>query len=288
LVVMYNVTQVWNKQACVLELKEEEQRMASRFLGVSFALCLINLGVCGCAGQRQNMSTRLRYNAIEREIKVDGDVSDWSGIKGNVVEGREHLWIGQDLIAEKWKGNEDQSFSWKAAWFKNALYFLVEVTDDNFQSCIREFSWLNDSIEIQLDPRNLEGPRIEGADQDTPLEQRIGKKLRGYEMHFVPCAPSKVYLDDTKAVYRLENSQNSMFAREWDGQIEARPKENGYLLEIGFAVPGLRLKNGMIMGLDVTHNDDDGNGRKSLMTWTGRQVPFWITMDYFGKMKLVK
>ena len=107
-------------------------------------------------------------------------------------------------------------------------------------------------------------------------------------MHFLPCSPPRVYLDDTKAVYRLENAQTEMFFRQWDGQIKTRQTDKGYLLEIGFTVPDLKLKPGMVVGLDVAVGDDDGNQRKSLMTWTGKQVAFWITMDYFGKMKLVK
>ena len=247
-------------------------------------LFLLVLGACGC-----NMEGRhLRYHAVKRQIEVDGDASDWMDAKGNVVQGSDHLWFGQGLIPEKWQGNEDHSFCWKAAWFDNKLYFLIEVTDDNLQPCIRECSWLNDCVEILLDYKNREGQRIEGVVTSTPLEERLGKNLRGYELHFLPCSPPRIYISDVKAIYRLENAQNEMFYNEWDGQAEIKQTNIGYVMEVGFRVPGLELKPDMVMGVDVAVGDDDGNERKSLMLWTGKQVDFWITMDNYGKMILVE
>jgi hypothetical protein len=48
----------------------------------------------------------------------------------------------------------------------------------------------------------------------------------------------------------------------------------------------------MVFERKVTVGDDDGNGRKSLLLWTrkwtGKQVDFWITMDYYRQMTLVE
>jgi len=253
--------------------------------------CLVLLGLFGCSSDEQTSTEpRLRYDTVKKNINVDGDPSDWIGIEQNNVQGPELLWVDakEGLPAKNWKGNDDLSFCWRSAWYNDKIYFLVEVTDNNPQSCIREYSWLNDCVEIQFDPRNRGGERIESVSADTPIQDRIGKKINGYEMHFLPCSPPRVYLDDTKTVYRLENYQNDIFVNEWAGEIKTRKTANGYLLEIGFRVPGLNLKPGMRMGLDVAVGDDDGNGRKSLMLWTGKQVPFWITMDYYGKLKLTQ
>jgi hypothetical protein len=249
--------------------------------------CYIIYALSGCILHHQAVDSCLQYNAVKREIKVDGDSGEWEGIKRNIVQGVSHLWINEELPREKWEGNRDLSFSWSGAWYGNKFYFLIEVNDNNLQPCIREFSWLNDCVEIQFDPRNLKGERITGVSVDTPIPDRIGKKINGYEMHFLPCDPPKVYLDDTQEVYRLENEQTQIFYEQWDGEIKRKLTEKGYVLEIGFSVPDLQLRPTMIVGLDVAVGDDDGNERKSLMLWTGKQVPFWITMDYFGKMILV-
>ena len=248
------------------------------------------MGIAGCSTEPSIMDKCLRFDAVEKKISVDGDTNDWIGIQQNIVQGSGHLWIDakSGLARENWKGNDDLSFCWRSTWYNDKIYFLIEVTDDNSQPCIREYSWLNDSVEIQFDPRNLEGERIKGIELTTPLQERIGHQIRGYEMHFLPCAEPKVFLDDTKTVYRLENFQNDLFLNEWNGEIEASQSAKGYFIEIGFQVPGLKLKPGMVMGLDVAVGDDDGNKRKSLMLWTGKQIPFWITMDYYGKMTLTK
>jgi hypothetical protein len=225
-------------------------------------------------------------SAPQTQIRVDGDAGDWAGIKETVVRGADHLWIGQGMERENWDGNEDLSFGWKTAWHDEKLYFLIRVTDDNVQPCIREYSWLNDCVEIYLDVHNQVGPRIEGAGVSTPIEERAGKKLNGYEMHFLPCG--RVYLDDTLTTYRLENAQNEMFVRDWEGQFEVATTEDGYVMEIGMKVPGAMLKAGRVMGVDVGVCDDDGKGREGLMLWHSGQVDFWITMDYFGKIILTK
>ena len=249
------------------------------------------LGITGCIAGKTAGDKPLSYDAVRRNIIVDGDASDWEGIKGNAVRGEKQLWIAEKelLIRKSWHGNEDHSFNWRSAWDGNRFYFLVEVTDDHVQPGPAEpFSWLNECVEIQIDPKNQEGQRITGVVAATPVEERIGKPINGYEMHFLFDSPPKVYLDDTKAVYRIEDDQNAMFADKWDGQIKARKTDKGYLLEIGFSVPGLKLKPGKVVGVELAVGDNDGASRKSLMTWTGKQVEFWITMDHFGKMTLVK
>jgi len=226
--------------------------------------------------------------AVERQITVDGDPADWTGVKENRVQGFDHLWFGQGMTPEKWHGNEELSFSWRSAWFGNRLYFLVEVSDNRLSSCVQEYSWLNDCVEIHLDYLNRGDPRVEGVDVNTPVERRLGKKLRGCETHFLFCSPPRVYLNDVAWVYRLENDQNAAFARDWKGQVQMGWTSTGYLMEIGLSIPGMTLRPGTVMGIDVAVGDDDGQGRKSLMLWTGSKGDFWITMDNFGKMKLIQ
>ena len=107
-------------------------------------------------------------------------------------------------------------------------------------------------------------------------------------MHFLPCDPPRIFLDDTVSTYRTENPQNEMFYNEWDGEIKVIRASRGYIMEIGLSVPDKRLEPGMVMGVDVAVCDDDGSGRKSLMLWKSGQVDFWITMDHFGKIMLTR
>lgn len=221
-----------------------------------------------------------------QEINVDGDISDWKNIPAIIVDEKEHLWYGEGLPKGVWKGEDDLSYSWKQAWSNGKLYFLFEVKDDTLSNFDQEYAWLNDCIEIYLDPHNLGGERITGIGTEETLENRIGKEMRGYEMQFLPSRPPKVFVDDSKGIYFTEADQNTIFEEEWDGEVFTKKTEVGYLMEIAFTVPGVDFKSGQEMGMDVGICDDDGNGRKSLMLWSGYKGEFWLTMDNFMKMTL--
>jgi len=223
-----------------------------------------------------------RYAVKRRAITIDGNASDWEGIPAEKVAGPGHLWFGQGMTRWKWRGDEDLSFSWRAAWNGGKLYFLFDVTDDKLIDPPRQpNSFLNDCIEILLDPGNRGGRRF--------LEEGGKKVLRGYEMHFLPSSPPLVFLDDALSpMYPISAPQNDLFAGKWRGEIAVKKREGGYVVELGFSVPGMKLVAGKEFGLDLDVCDDDGGGRKALQLWSGLQVEFWITMDHYGKAVLVE
>lgn len=221
------------------------------------------------------------YDVVERPIAVDADVSDWQGVAAVSVKGAEHLWFGQGMTPDKWKGNADHSYQWRAAWSGNRLYFLFEVSDDRVVDPAQQpNSFLNDCIEIMIDPQNRGGARFEEAD---------GKKtLHGYEMHFLPSTGQPVFVDDALSpMYPMSSPQNGLFREKWDGQTAVRKTQTGYIMEIAFSIPGVQLKPGLVLGLDTDTCDDDGQGRKSLQIWASGQVEFWLNMDRYGKVRLV-
>jgi hypothetical protein len=226
------------------------------------------------------------YPVRRAMIQIDGNTVDWASITPNTVRGKDHLWTDESLPAESWNGNEDLSFAWRVAWEGQKIFFLFEVRDDVISDFSQEFTWMNDCIEIHMDPENREGGRIEGIDENSPLEGRLGRKSYGYEMHFMPDQPPRVYLDDTKTVFYTDSLQNEVFRDDWEGEAVTVYTDQGYLMEIGFRVPAVVLESGKILGMDFAVCDDDGNGRENLMVWSGYEGPFWITMDYFNKMVL--
>jgi len=222
------------------------------------------------------------YDAVNRKITVDGNVGDWKGIKKAVVKGEDHLWFGQGMTREKWGGDKDLSYTWRATWSGDKLYFLFEVNDDKLiDPAGQPNSYLNDCIEILLDHKNRGGKRY---------VERDGKKtLRGYEMHFLPSSPHLVFLDDALSpLYPMNKPQNATFKKDWAGEVKAKKMPTGYVMEIGLSVPGVKLGEGTVMGIDTDVCDDDGKGRKALQIWTGKQVEFWVTMEHYGKLRLVE
>ena len=105
-------------------------------------------------------------------------------------------------------------------------------------------------------------------------------------MHFLPGDPPKVFFDDTENIYFTDSAQTEAFKEQWSGEIAVQETENGYRIEVGFAIPNFYAQAGQKMGVEIAVCDDDGEGRKSLMTWSGYQGPFWITMDNFKHVVL--
>jgi hypothetical protein len=62
--------------------------------------------------------------------------------------------------------------------------------------------------------------------------------------------------------------------------------ESGSILELGFSIPETSLQKGTALGIEIAVCDDDGNSRKSLLTWTGIQNDYWVKMDKYGKLIL--
>lgn len=107
----------------------------------------------------------------------------------------------------------------------------------------------------------------------------------GYEMHFLPADRPLVFLDHPDR-YATGRPHNGEFAKAWQGEVKTRRTADGYVLEVGFSVPSVVLEPGKTLGIEIGVCDDDGDGRKSIMMWTGTKGDFWITMDGYGKLRL--
>jgi hypothetical protein len=236
-------------------------------------LLIISGIISSCASRQDN-----RYVIHQQAVIVDGIADEWENIQGNTVDKAEQLWIGQGMLAEYWKGKEDLSFHWKACREDNKIYFLFDVNDDVLvEPPGQPNSWLNDCVEIVLDPRNQRGPRF--------IEDEQGKELFGYEMHFMPSSPNHVFVNDALSpLYPVEMAQDSLFKTRWDGEIATSKSQGSYIMEIGFEVPGLSIYPGLEIGIDVVVCDDDGEGRKSLLIWSGVKNEYWLTMDDYPRV----
>jgi len=222
-------------------------------------------------GARVSVSGEPSFRAPEREVKVDGKLDDWDGVEAQSVKGRDSLFRSISMPMEKWRDDRDLSFTWRAAWKGNKLYFLLEVTDDKVLEPTHELSFKNDCIEIFLDHRHQKGLRI-GADRE----------VRGYEIHFLSFKSARVYLND----FKLAEPANEAFSRDWAGEVVLERTDVGYLAEIAFTVPETPLKAGQTMGIELAVCDDDGSGRESQLLWTGKQVKYWRSMDDYGELVL--
>ena len=214
------------------------------------------------------------YFAIEKNIIVDADTSDWNGISSEVVNGKSHLWIGQGMESKNWLGPNDLSFTWRSVWKGNKVYFLFVVTDDKISHFDRPNTWLNDCVEICIDPKLSRGTR-----KDTIAGKTI---LNGYEMHFLPMQPPRAFMLDDASTYFVANPQDFDFKTSWNGEIAVSYTTTGYILELAFSIPLVTLYKSAVIGLEIAVCDDDRASRKNLLTWSGIQNDYWINMDKYG------
>lgn len=226
------------------------------------------------------------YQVVRHPIVVDGVTDDWTGVERNVVSGPDQLWFGQGMTREKWQDDSDLSYRWRAAWSEGRLFFLFEVDDEMVVEAGQEASYLSDCIEIYLDYGNRGGKRVMVMDgREDWFSSCDRRELMGYEMHFLPTNPPRVYLDHTHQ-YAIEKPQTAEFAADWNGEAVVKRTSKGYCMELGFRIPGVELESGKTLGIETGVCDDDGSGREAIMMWTGTKGEFWLTMDEYGKATL--
>lgn len=226
--------------------------------------------------------TAPRCDLPQRQITVDGNLEDWAGVAPIVVRGQEHLWFGQGMTPEKWTDDDDLSYQWRGAWFGTHLYFAIEVTDDRLIESSQAKSFQCDCVEIYLDYNHQRGRRVKVLDgRDDWFAKCDPRELMGYELHFLATDPPRVYLDHADK-YAQDKPHTDRYRREWAGEATLRRTARGYLMEVGFRVPSVELRAGKTLGIEIGVCDDDGQGRESIMMWTGTKGDFWITMDEYG------
>jgi len=259
---------------------------ATLFRKIITGFSLFLLPLVTLAGVHSKAAPRCDFT--QRKIVVDGDLKDWAGIAPNVVRGREHLWFGQGMTPEQWTGDDDLSYQWRGAWFGDQLYFAIEVTDDRLLEPSQASSFFCDCVGIYLDYNNQGGRRVKVLDgREDWFAKCDPRELMGYELHFLPTDPARVYLDHADK-YALDKPQTDRFKRDWNGNAAFRKTARGYVIEVGFRVPGVPLQAGKTMGVEIGVCDDDGKGRESIMMWTGTKSDFWVTMDEYGKATLTE
>jgi tetratricopeptide (TPR) repeat protein len=187
-----------------------------------------------------------------RAPTIDGSVDDvWTGAAAQT--------IGHVAYTPP-SSQADLSADFKTLYDKEALYFLVDVTDDQLVSDSVE-SWLDDGVEIFIDADNSKS-NVYG-DHD-------------YQFHFD-------WDSTAPAVGESHHNQTAgvqyAFAR----------RDGGYRLEakIPWSTLGVTPAPGKRIGLDVQVNDDDDGGdRDSKIMWHAQRDTAWQQPSVFGTGEL--
>ena len=95
-------------------------------------------------------------------------------------------------------------------------------------------SYLCDCVEIYLDPALRGGKRVQVLDGRADWFDKCDpQELMGYELHFLPSDPPRVYLDHTDR-YALDKPHTERFQRTGGQVVDQEHTAVGYVMEIGF------------------------------------------------------
>jgi len=255
------------------------------------------------------------YYATKRvaPIRIDGDLSDWSGVKGFRMDQEKYFFVGQGMSSSKWKGPQDLSATFKVQWDEQYVYIAVEVTDDNVTEPHGSLaagsdtgSWDDDGVEVMLDNDGCEMARYYIGD------------LMHHEFHFVYSATHPFVFDnfwkpapgEPAPEFKLPDGTSEPLAypceviaknditlrfsqAPYHGEFAFKRAAKGYNLELRMALPGARMvaiqDGGHPIGFDIAINDnDDGKGPlKQQLHWSGINGMFWRNCRFFGTLVLI-
>ncbi|MBM4025475.1 MAG: hypothetical protein FJ280_08710 [Planctomycetes bacterium] len=188
----------------------------------------------------------------DRPPVVDGQVDEvWKGVAAQI--------LGHVVYAPI-SSEADLAARFKTIYDDEALYFLVEVTDDRLVSDSAEY-WLDDGVEIFIAADNNKADVY--SDRD-------------YQFHFDWDSTAPAFGESR---HNQTNGVQYAFART----------DTGYRLEakLPWATLGTRPAVGKKIGLDVhVNDDDDGGDRDTKIMWFGRRDIAWQQPSAFGTGEL--
>jgi hypothetical protein len=159
----------------------------------------------------------------------------------------------------------DCSGAWRALWNWEALYVLVEVTDDSLtnDSGGGDNKWNDDSVEIYVDGDNSKGT---SASSDQNAHQ--------YTFRW-----NNEELETPSAIH---HGAPSLVGVEY----ACKTTDEGYMLEVKLpwmSIMGEAATPGQLIGLDVWINDDDDGGdRDSQVSWYSTDGNGWQDPSVWG------
>ncbi len=183
------------------------------------------------------------------------DEKGWSALPSQAIE---H--VDYDAPASP----EDLSASFRTAWDKEALYLLVDVTDDKAIDDSTEF-WRDDTVEVFIDADNGKSNTYEDND---------------YQYYF-----SWEGSRFTAASSQGESRHNKML----HVLTGTTPTDKGYrfLVKFAWSTLGVTPHPGVKVGFDVhVDDDDDGGDRDTKLMWHTETDIAWQQPSALGTIEL--
>ena len=168
--------------------------------------------------------------------------------------------------ATPWRGPEDLSATWKAAWDDQNLYLLVEVTDDVYHAPFADGQlWNQDGLQFLFDPART------SAEKSGKYDYSAGVGSKGPQPWCHLTAHSSV--PEGAAPWRVAEERLGGGSRRYE-----------------LAIPWISLAPfqpapGADLGMAMILNEDDGNGRIGFTGWFSG--PHLKDLDHVGDLVLL-
>jgi endo-1,4-beta-xylanase len=243
-------------------------------------IAVLALGVAMASGVAMAHSGGV-YDApkvSDADIKFDGVLDDaaWKKAPAAIIdETKVPSWqqFGTHLNGEELTGPNDCKAVWKAAYSDKYFYFMVDVTDDVFVSGTDVPDYNVDTVELWMDGQNVGADAHEkGVTSQIRLSAQLNSGAAGVQMGEAGGAWASVQLTDDP-----------------EAKMAGKVTPTGYVIEIGIPWASAEEWIGTpakTIGFDVQLNDNDGDGRVSILAWSGGENNNWQYPNLMGDLNL--
>lgn len=207
-----------------------------------------------------NIKTASRTPAIQKSIKVDGNLADWQGATWVKLKGDKNM-----LFKKDYDGSEDLGCSFSIAYDADNLYLAAKVRDDKIVSRNMTLSETADEINLFV-----------GFVQN-PVKDKIIFHHNAYQFRIFPSQKFKaVYLGHTNPEKVLQS------------RVAYKKTEDGYLVEVSISFKQEKFTpvKGNLLPLDLylIDADEEGGAPSAGMVWNmfkDKKAP-WKTPQQWG------
>ncbi|MEM8860517.1 MAG: sugar-binding protein, partial [Chloroflexota bacterium] len=199
-----------------------------------------------------------------QDLKIDGLIEEWSS---PVAESSFTVYADAN-----WDNTDDLEATWYLSWDEGALYLAIRVVDDTHaQFSTGAFTYLGDSLEIQLDT-DRSGDFGEGVSADEfQLEISPG--------NFADLGPEAWR-------FRGTNSNSYVDAPGHQIVVGSQQTAEGYTIEARIPWNNINVTpaEGFVLGANLNVNDNDTNGplqelmKSNISSRTYRNPTTWGTL----------
>lgn len=210
----------------------------------------------------------------DREIKIDGNLSDWKGIEPLLINRVDQ--VDPRMGSGKWQGPDDLSARIYAAMDDKNLYFAADITDnDPMNNIFRDNdTWQGDCVEIFFEAQDI--PDTDDAGLTDTRRLNGGKTGYEYQILINPGDRGKApqiwftNRDSGMGDINIERIRGTSGENAIGGEISSKKTEHGYVIEAMIPLNNFgsfEPQEGMRIGFDVAISDADSpeKDRKSSM-----------------------